>query len=329
MKYTPFVLLTLCLLHIATVDAIGGRGGGGGGRGGGGARAGGGGARAASVRSSYPTGSMSRSDIRSTGTFSPSISRGQVQQAVQSARPASAQGNPQRLQQLRSSMPQTRQTNLQTARQVNGQFRQQHPNAAGWFGRGFYDQHHFNPGYYNNYWNGWAAANWSTASSWLGIGGDPDVYYYDDSGNPITMSQQDASTYSPPVQQNIYVNQQPGQTATTLPTAQPQGDWLPIGVFAIGTSADSAPYSNMVVELAMRKDGFISGTYYNAGTDQTYPVEGMVNKETQEAVWKLSNDAGSPVMRTGVFNLTQNVVTTQVRFPNEPDKTRVLVRLQQ
>jgi hypothetical protein len=41
--------------------------------------------------------------------------------------------------------------------------------------------------------------------------------------------------------------------------------------------------------LAVSKEGIIAGTFYNESTGTTHPVEGMVDEETQRAIWKAAN----------------------------------------
>ena len=243
-------------------------------------------------------------------------------------------------QNLKSSLSQLTQANSHAANQTNQQFQQQHPNANGWFGSNFNNQHGLNANNLSGNW--WKAANWTNAANWAGFGGYP-AYYYDDGGAYTELPPQDANTYSPPPQQNVYITNQAAPSSissTPIPQetqgqdqgqdqGQQQGDWLPLGVFTFGANADQAAYSNMVVQLALSKAGYLSGTYYNASTDKAYPMEGAVDRATQKAVWKLSNNADSPVAATGLYNLTQDVVPIQVHFPDGSEQNKVLVRLQQ
>lgn len=358
--YFSTLLTSALIFMLSASDAYaigGGRGGGGGGGrgggGGGGARGGGGGAaRAQAARPSAAA--RPQQAARANNAPSMSMSRadrphynltGQTNtQSLQTARASLPQLSQQ--QNLRSTLPQVNQANRQTALRSANEFRQQHPNAANWFGNDFNANHRFNPGYNRLGWNnGWGTAGWAATAAWAGlaagVGGYP-AYYYDDYGSYTSLPPQDAYTYSPP-QQNINVNVQPlpqqqpqysvgyqQQAAAPPAVTADQGEWLPLGLFAIGSSAETAPYSNMVMQLAMNKKGYISGTFYNAATDQTKPIEGSVNKETQEAIWKMSDSPGSPVARTGLYNLTQDVAPLVVYFPSDgADQSRVLVRVKQ
>ena len=108
---------------------------------------------------------------------------------------------------------------------------------------------------------------------------------------------------------------------------QIQGDWMPLGVFSAGKTSTEAAYSDMIMQLALKKDGTISGTYYNSTTDIAKPIDGLVDKQTQQAAWTVTDMPGSPFMTTGMFNLTQEVVPVQVHFENGNMQNWVLVRL--
>ncbi len=103
-------------------------------------------------------------------------------------------------------------------------------------------------------------------------------------------------------------------------------EWLPLGVFAITKEGVNA--SSFFLQLAVSKDGIISGTYYNDSTDAVHPVEGMIDKESQRAAWRFV-DGTNPdlVMETGIYNLTQDQTDLLVHFGPEQTQTWVLVRL--
>ena len=86
--------------------------------------------------------------------------------------------------------------------------------------------------------------------------------------------------------------------------------------------------SSMYLQLAVSKEGVIAGTFYNESTGTTHPVEGMVDEETQRAVWKAA-DGTNPdlVMETGIYNLTQDQAEVLVHFGPEQTQTVLLVRL--
>lgn len=90
-----------------------------------------------------------------------------------------------------------------------------------------------------------------------------------------------------------------------------------------------AAVSNLFIQLALSKQGELEGTYFNAGRDQTLPLEGYVDPQTQEAAWKISDTEGSPVITTGLYNLTQDVALVQVNFGDHETQSWTLIRITQ
>lgn len=243
----------------------------------------------------------------------------------------------QQLQDFRNNFSKLQQHNQQSALQTANRFHNRHPNANTWFNHDFNNRHNFHPNYNRHGWkNGWGTPGWAAAAEWAGLessdGGYPAYYYnyydtdyYNNYYGDLPYDQ--ANTYSPPEQ--IVPIYRPDLGQERAPETE-QEDWLPLGTFVVGSSAESTPYSNLVVQLALNRQGYISGTFYNAGTDQTYQIEGSVDKSSQQAVWKLSNNPDSPVAHTGLYNLTQDLVNIVVYFPKSGTyQSRVLVRVQQ
>lgn len=119
--------------------------------------------------------------------------------------------------------------------------------------------------------------------------------------------------------------------AVTIAQSAPEVDdekieWMPLGVFAL-TQPDTGE-SNMVLQLAVSKEGIIAGSFYNETTDVTHPVEGMVDKESQRASWSFS-DGTNPglVMETGIYNLAKDETEALLHFNKEKTQTILMVRL--
>jgi len=103
-------------------------------------------------------------------------------------------------------------------------------------------------------------------------------------------------------------------------------EWLPLGVFAL--TQEGVNDSNMLLQLAVSKEGVIAGTLFNESTDSSRPVEGSVDKETQRAAWSLVDGENSEiVMEAGIYDLTEDESTALVHFGPEKTQTWVLVRL--
>lgn len=184
------------------------------------------------------------------------------------------------------------------------------PGQSQWFTDGFYQNHNFHPHFHNRGANWWKGCSWAGVTTWLSWGWN-DPYYYSDSG----------ITYSVP-QQDLQTSQEVQYAQATKPD-----DWMPLGVFAAGHTPKDTAYTSMYVQLALDKQGNIAGTYYNTATDEVHELSGEVNRYTQEATWKVSDNPNSPTMTTGIYNLTQEVAIVQVSFQDGSNQNWTLVRL--
>lgn len=105
-----------------------------------------------------------------------------------------------------------------------------------------------------------------------------------------------------------------------------QAEWLPLGVFAV--TRDGEANSDLLVQLAVTKAGVVGGTAQEQKTGQTYPVEGLVDKQTQRTIWSYTDNQGKRiVMETSVYNLTQSEATGLVHFGPNDIRVIELVRL--
>lgn len=105
-------------------------------------------------------------------------------------------------------------------------------------------------------------------------------------------------------------------------------EWLPLGVFAL--VPEGGQQSDLLVQLAVTNDGVLGGTVLNEATGQSYPVEGMVDRQTQQAAWTYVDEQNQRVtMETGIYNLTRPEATTLVHFGPERMEVWQLVRLEQ
>jgi hypothetical protein len=112
------------------------------------------------------------------------------------------------------------------------------------------------------------------------------------------------------------------------PEEAQQLEWLPLGVFAV--TPDGQADANVLVQLAVTKDGVIGGTAFDQVTGGASAIQGMVDRETQRAVWSY-NDASNKriVMETSIFNLTQPEATGLVHYGPNDFRVVQLVRLEE
>ena len=106
-----------------------------------------------------------------------------------------------------------------------------------------------------------------------------------------------------------------------------QMEWLPLGVFAV--TREGQAEAEVMVQLAVTQDGVIGGTAYDQQTGAAYPITGIVEKETQRAVWSFTDDRNQRlVMETSIFNLTQPEATGLVHYGPNDIRVVELVRLE-
>jgi hypothetical protein len=218
----------------------------------------------------------------------------------------------QKPQDFRAAFRERHDFGAHTSMRLRDRVRRDWPNHDTWFTDAFFDHHHLHPRYWYPGFNWWRGARWDWLCNFLPWGWSYPIYYYDN-GYPIVLP----GTEEP---ETSYQDQLQAEASTA-------GEWMPLGVFATGQDAAQAAFSNLFIQLAMNKEGDLEGTYYNAALDQTHPIEGEVDPETQQAAWKVSDDPAAPLMITGLYNLTQDMCTVQVRFPDNSEQTWAMVRL--
>ncbi len=171
----------------------------------------------------------------------------------------------------------------------------------------------------------WGAANWAMMSNWWGYGSGAGLYY--DYGNNITY--QDNSVYMNG--QNLgtadeyYQQVQTQATAgTTEPDAGDTAEWMPLGVFAM--SHDQQTKANLILQLAINKDGILRGNYTATLTNDTKPVKGTLDKKTQRVAFTIGSDT-TKVFETGVYDFTKDEVPLLVHFGKDKTEQWQLTRL--
>lgn len=199
-------------------------------------------------------------------------------------------------------------------------------NNWGVYGRGWYAQY---PGAWvaagltaNAIWN---ASTWGTTSDYCGYSEQPPVYY--DYGNSVVYDEN-----------NVYVNgdnvgtaeQYYGQASDLAKTgaqaeATSDGDWLPLGVFALAKSGQTK--SEVTIQLAVNKQGIIRGNYTDTAINKNQVVQGSVDKQTQRVAFTVGDNKTS-IVETGLYNLTKDEAPALIHFGNDRTEQWLLVRLQ-
>jgi hypothetical protein len=175
----------------------------------------------------------------------------------------------------------------------------------------------------------WRHAAWGAAAGWI-VGASfssPQYYDYDDG-----IYYQDEYVYvdgKKTASAEEYYDQASELAASaSAPPETSEKDLLPLGVFSL--SQGQTDESNMALQLAVSKDGVISGTYYNTSTNTERPIKGMVDKKTQRAAWTFADGKNTDViMETGLYNLTKDETEALVHFGKDKTQKVRLVRLKE
>ncbi len=104
---------------------------------------------------------------------------------------------------------------------------------------------------------------------------------------------------------------------------------MPLGVFALTPDGQaSGPDPSLFLQLAISKEGIISGTLNNSVTNSTQAVEGMADKASQRVAWTVVGKAW-PIMETGISNLTEDTAPALVHFADDETQQWLMVRLEE
>ena len=106
--------------------------------------------------------------------------------------------------------------------------------------------------------------------------------------------------------------------------APTDGDWLPLGVFAL-TKSDKTK-SNVTIQLAVNKQGVIRGNYTDTATNKNQVVQGSVDKKTQRVAFTVGDNT-TDIIETGLYNLTKDEAPCLLHFGSDKTEQWLLVRL--
>jgi hypothetical protein len=170
-----------------------------------------------------------------------------------------------------------------------------------------------------------AWASWDSVGSWCGYEGEPTSYSY---GEDIYYSDDQVYSGDEPIATTEEYAEQAAEIAAAAASAEPeQGDWMPLGVFAItqdGQATGAAP--SLYMQLALSKQGVISGTLKNNLTGKVQALEGMADKASQRVAWGVA-DQERPIMETGLSNLTQDTSPALIHFADGQTQQWLMVRI--
>ncbi|MBN1588316.1 MAG: hypothetical protein JW888_02255, partial [Pirellulales bacterium] len=171
-------------------------------------------------------------------------------------------------------------------------------------------------------------ATWAAITGWVGYGwSQPTAYYYGDN-----VYYQDDSVYygDQAVASAEEYAEQAEQIASSAPEVPPdKAEWMPLGVFALSPDGQaSGPDPTLFLQLAISKEGIITGTFHNTATDSTQTIEGMADKASQRVAWTVAGKT-RPIMETGISSLTEDTAPALVHFADGQTQQWLLVRLEE
>lgn len=203
------------------------------------------------------------------------------------------------------------------------------PGARPWNGgpHPYFHDHYYAGRYPAGYW--WRPATAVGLTGWFVNPWPQPVYYSYGTGGDVYYDNSVVYVGGEPYATADEYYDQAESLATSVPEASEeqtaQMDWMPLGVFAI---SDQSGQSDYVVQLAVNKQGVITGSYYNDESDKSRPIEGSVDMKTQRAAWTFADGKDTDViMETMIYNLTEDETTVLVHFGADQTQEWTLTRL--
>jgi hypothetical protein len=178
-----------------------------------------------------------------------------------------------------------------------------------------------------SYW--WGAPTWNSCTNWFpNYGWNQGCYYdYGPGGNVVYQDGQVVVNGEAVGSATEYA-ESAAELAEVDPAAiqaTPSEDWLALGTFSMAVTENEVDPAR-VMQLAVNKEGIISGTIHNRLSGNTYTVQGRVDKDTQRIAFTIGNDRNT-VIETGIYNLTQDQTPVLCHFSGRQSQTYLLARL--
>ncbi len=197
-----------------------------------------------------------------------------------------------------------------------------HPNI---YNQQWYGSH---PGAWSN--SGWAAgalwipSTWGAVASHCGYGSITPISY----NYGVNVTPQGGNVLVDG--QNVGTTEEFSQQAADLAEAGSEADtsaseWVPLGVFAMVRNEQQQP--QLIVQMAIDQQGTLRGNFTDEAKDQTLPIHGAVDKQTQRAAWTVGGNKQT-VMEAGLMDLTESEAPALIHKNGKTDHW-ILVRLEQ
>ena len=208
-----------------------------------------------------------------------------------------------------------------------------------WWGRCAWGGVGWGGSYASNPWWWWRPAAWGAVAAFVDAI-TPDPIYIDYGMNVIYEGQTvyvdnqpiPAAQYTEPMIELAANVEQPPPPLPPAPVpaqgaqpaAQPAGEWMPLGVFALAQEEKGDPI--MFFQLSVNHAGVISGAYTSTITSDQRPVAGQVDKASQRVAWRIGENRET-IFVTSLANLTQDVSPLAIHFGTTRTQTWLLVRM--
>lgn len=116
-------------------------------------------------------------------------------------------------------------------------------------------------------------------------------------------------------------------TAEQDPNATVSADqWQALGVFSLVQQGQTE--SNMLLQLAINKQGIIRGNYFNQLTQESSQVYGSLNKETRRISFTIGQN-NNTVFDTSLADVSKDDAPVLVHYSATNTQPMMLVRVQQ
>jgi hypothetical protein len=186
------------------------------------------------------------------------------------------------------------------------------------------------PGYYpSDPWWWWSNASWSSLANFVSVPADPAYVDYGANvvyeGDTVYVDNQalPAEQYDKPMLEAATNVKQPPPPLPPSDPNQPT-EWMPLGVFALVPEETGDPI--MFFQISINREGTMSGAFQSTITNDTRPIAGHVEKNSQRAAWRIGDNTET-IFETTLGNLTQDVSPIAVHFGNSRTQTWLLVRM--
>jgi hypothetical protein len=182
-------------------------------------------------------------------------------------------------------------------------------------------------------WGAWAItrpfrwATWGGVAGWVNYGwSEPAYYHY---GENVYYGDDNSVYYGDQVIATAeeYAQQAEAIVESAPEVAADQTEWMPLGVFALTPDGQaSGPEPTLFLQLAISKEGVISGILNDSSTNTTQTIEGMADKTSQRCAWNVQGKT-RPIMEAGITSLTEDTAPALVHFADGQTQQWLLVRL--